>query len=122
MSSPVSQASVGSAFPGSRDPGRALASAHRHHEFWATGNGIRTEFFVAEVDALGKVIRGASFVRADDVEVYVAGTKMRPDAPGVAHDFKVRGITAGYDGDKNAIKLAVAPGNGVSVCIRVVAP
>jgi hypothetical protein len=52
--------------------------------------------------------------------VFVNGALKRPDEPGTAHDYKLRGFTAGYDGDKNAVKFAAAPGAGQAIAFIMV--
>lgn len=81
--------------------------AHRHYPaLVATGDGVKTEF------ALPRTV-----LRLGDETVLVAGVLMRAtDATG-AYDYAVRGLTAGYSGDSNTIKLAVAPLVGVEVTL-----
>jgi hypothetical protein len=80
--------------------------AHRHYQSPLVGDGVTVEFALPH-----------SILRGDDLNVYVAGALMTPATPGVANDYKIRGITAGYAGDKNRIKFAVAPGMGVKIML-----
>lgn len=84
--------------------------AHRHYQDWATGDGVAVEFPLTHT-----VLRG------DDVQVYLNGAIKRPAAGGVAHDYAIRGITAGYPGDSNRIKFAAAPGGGATILFVVAA-
>lgn len=72
--------------------------AHQQYQAWAVGDGATVEF------ALPKNV-----TRLDDLIVAVAGANKRPSDKGTAYDYKVRGITPGYDGDKNMVKFTVAP-------------
>lgn len=76
-----------------------LASlAHQQYVAWAVGDGAKTEFPLPR-----------DVTRLDDLLVFVAGLLKRPDEPGTAHDYAVRGLTPSYSGDKNYVKFAVAP-------------
>lgn len=74
------------------------ALAHRRYVAWATGDGVKTEFPLPK-----------SVLRLDELLVCVGGALKRPADAGVAHDYAVRGLTAGYAGDKNFVKFAAAP-------------
>jgi hypothetical protein len=76
----------------------------QQYQGWATGDGVTTEF------PLPKKVG-----RLDDLCVIVAGLDKRPSDKGTAYDFKVRGITAGYDGDTNMVKFTAAPAAGADI-------
>lgn len=77
---------------------------HQHYSDFQDGDGATTEFFLSRtVSSL------------DELHVYIDGQLKRPDNSGTAHDYKVRGLTPGYDGDKNAVKFASAPAAGHAV-------
>lgn len=78
--------------------------AHRRYVTWASGDGATTQF------ALPKNV-----ARLDDLLVFVAGLLKRPSAQGTSHDYDVRGVTAGYSGDPNRVRFAVAPANGAAI-------
>ena len=88
---------------------RGVGRAHRHYEQWFVGTGAQTEFLL-----------NRTYEREEDVEVFVDGLKMRPKSRGTAHDFELRGLTPGYAGDRNAVRMAVAPALNDNVCVRVV--
>lgn len=81
-----------------------LKRVTRQYRTWATGNGATTEF------ALGKTVK-----RVEDLLVFVDGKLQRPAENGTAHQYSVRGLTPGYDGDKNMVKFTAAPG-AVDLC------
>lgn len=83
------------------------AMAHRHYQQWETGTAA-TEYAL-----------GVTVLRLEDVWVFVDGALMRPSDRGTAHDYAVRGLTPGYEGDSNRVKFSVAP-NGLDVCFLVV--
>jgi hypothetical protein len=85
------------------------ARLHQHYTERFVGDGAKTEFLLTH-----------TYGRPDDVCVFVNGNRMRPQDRATAHDFKVRGITAGYDGDRNAIKFTVAPVLNADVCVDVI--
>lgn len=85
--------------------------AHRAYVTWATGDGVTTEF------ALPKIV-----ARLDDLMVTVAGLVKRPDLNGAAFDYKVRGLTPGYTGDRNFVKFAVAPVAAANIGFFINAP
>lgn len=95
--------------PGRSAGSRSVSKLHSHYQQWFVGNGAQTEFRL-----------DYRFRRPDDVAVFVNGNKMRPDIPGTAHDYKLRGITPGYSGDQNAILLASAPIVGMDVCVSII--
>lgn len=72
------------------------------------GDNATTEFFLSKTIA-----------RPEDVMVFVGGALQRPDEPGTAHDFALRGHTSGYAGDKNAVKFTAAPGTSVDVQVWI---
>lgn len=82
------------------------AMAHRHYRKSHTGDAATTEFDI-----------GGTVDRVEDVMVYVAGLLQRPKDAGTANDYSVRGLSAGYDGDKNRIKFLVAPGAAARIDI-----
>lgn len=79
---------------------------HRHHIGWQVGDGVTTQFPLPR-----------TVLNVNDVLVFVGGALMRPYAPGVAHDYRIRGLSdpATYAGDSNYIKFTVAPGNLVNI-------
>lgn len=82
---------------------------HTHYSLWFVGDGATTEF------RLEKTVG-----RVDDVAVYVDGVRQRPAEKGTAYDYSIRGLTSGYDGERNAVRLVVAPLATVDVCIDVI--
>lgn len=82
---------------------------HRHYQEVFNGDGATTEFRLTH-----------TIGRLEDVAVYKAGLRMRPSTKGTANDFKVRGHTAGYDGDKNAIQFTVAPVLNAAVIVDII--
>lgn len=82
---------------------------HSHYTYWFTGTGAKTEFAIPK-----------TFSKADDVLVFVDGAVQRPDVPGTAYNYALRGVTSGYIGDKNTIKFAVAPPNTKNVLICII--
>lgn len=83
---------------------------HQHYSTPYTGDGATVEFALPT-----EVLR-----LSDIVGVYVAGARLSPATPGVAHDFAVRGLTAGYPGSRNKIKFAVAPALAAKIIIDTV--
>lgn len=73
---------------------------HRHYIGWQVGTGAQTEFPLPR-----------TVLNVNDVLVFVAGALKRPYSPGVAHDYRIRGLSdpTTYPGDSNYIKFAVAP-------------
>ena len=96
---------------GTKDPtsDRTGQRLHQHYDYWFVGDGAKTQFLLTR-----------AFTRADDVLVFVDGAVKRPDLAGTAYDYALRGVTAGYNGDKNAVKFAVAPPNTKNVLIRLI--
>lgn len=82
---------------------------HRHYAAWADGDGATTEFPLP-----------ITVLRAEDVAVYVGGNLMRPSERGTAHDYAVRGLTSGYDGDSNRVRFTAAPANGADIAFHLV--
>lgn len=78
--------------------------AHRRYVAWATGDAVKTEFPLPKVVA-----------RLDDLVVTVAGLVKRPDLNGAVFDYKVRGLTPGYAGDRNFVKFAAAPAAAAAI-------
>ena len=72
--------------------------AHQHYTETFTGDAIKTVFFLAH-----------TYNSTHDVQVHVNGARKRADEPGAAHDYSLRGVTSGFDGDKNAIQFHAAP-------------
>lgn len=89
--------------------GRGGGRFHRHYGQWFTGDGAATEF------RLDKTIG-----KDADVLVFVAGALKRPDENGTAHDYRIRGVTGGYAGDRNTIKFAAAPAAGAAIYVAVI--
>jgi len=88
---------------------RASNRMHQHYQQWFTGDGAKTEFLLTR-----------TIGRPEDVAVYVDGLRMRPKDRGTAYDFKIRGHSAGYAGEKNAITFTAAPANGDYVCVDII--
>ena len=82
--------------------------AHQHYTETFTGDGAKTVFFLAH-----------NYATSHDVQVHVGGSRKRAAEPGTAHDYSLRGVTSGFDGDKNAIKFGAAPGNGADIVVDV---
>lgn len=76
----------------------------RQYTNWQTGNGAKTEFILPK-----------DVARLDDLLVCVAGLVKRPSDQGTAYDYKVRGITPGYSGQRNAVTFTVAPAAGAAI-------
>lgn len=93
-----------------RPRGQLDGMIHKHYQAWTTGNGVLTEYPLAKT-----VLRG------DDLLVFVGGILKRPSESGVAFDYAIRGITAGYAGDSNRVKFTVAPGVGVTIAFYTAA-
>jgi len=91
----------------SRTTEQVASIAHRHYRQDFTGTAA-TEYPLAH-----------TVLRIEDVLVYVSGALKVPADRGTAHDYSVRGLTAGYAGDSNMIKFAAAP-NGLAVTFLLV--
>lgn len=79
--------------------------AHFHHAApVVTGDGATVEFALP-----------VTVLRGSDVMVFKNGVLMHEAEPGIANDYAVRGITAGYRGDTNRIKFTAAPGVGAKI-------
>lgn len=81
---------------------------HQHYTETFTGDGVKTTFFLAH-----------NYATTHDVQVHVAGSRKRADESGTAHDYKLRGVTSGFDGQKNAIQFHAAPANGADIVVDV---
>lgn len=81
---------------------------HQHYTETFTGDGATTTFFLAH-----------NYGTTHDVQVHVSGSRKRAAEPGAAHDYSLRGVTSGFDGDKNAIKFAAAPANDADIVVDV---
>ena len=90
-------------------PSRGSERRHTHYDFWFTGNGVKTEYQFSK-----------TFERVEDVQAFVDGLCMRPADRATAYDYQLRGLTAGYVGDRNTIRFTVAPPNGDYVRISVI--
>lgn len=88
---------------------RAAGRRHTHYAQWFVGDGVKTEFLLSR-----------TIQRVEDVMVTVDGLVKRPYENGTAYDYQVRGHTAGYGGEKNAIKFAVAPANTKNVGVFLI--
>ncbi len=88
---------------------RAGARLHQHYQLWFVGDGATTEFRLTK-----------TYGRFDDVMVFVNGSVKRPDVPGTAYDYRLRGLTSGYSGEKNAVSLNVAPALNQNILVTVV--
>lgn len=82
---------------------------HSHFRLPFKGTGAQFEFFLSK-----------TISKLSDVSVIVDGVIQRVSDRGTANDYSVRGLTPGYPGDRNAIKLVVAPLAGVDVLVDVV--
>jgi hypothetical protein len=82
---------------------------HQHYTQWFVGDGAKTEFLLEK-----------TYEQFEDLDVFVDGLLKRPDVPGTAYDYQLRGLTSGYDGEKNAVKFNVAPANTDNVCVRII--
>lgn len=82
---------------------------HQHYAQWFVGDGVKVEFALAR-----------TYGRVEDVDAYVDGALKRPDESGVVYDYKLRGLTSGYDGERNTVKFAVAPPNTKNVLVRII--
>lgn len=81
--------------------------AHYHHASpIILGDGATVEFALP-----------VTVLRGGDLMVFLNGTLMHQAEPGAANDYAIRGITAGYQGDSNRIKFAVAPAMGAKIKI-----
>lgn len=85
-----------------------LDLAHRHYVQWATGDGAEDEFALEW-----------SVARLGELSVFVNGALMRPDERGTTHDYAVRGLTPGYDGDANRVRFTVAPTAGQDIAFML---
>lgn len=83
----------------------------RPYHQWFVGTGAQTEFFLEK-----------TVLRIENIAVYVAGLRQRPNLNGAVYDFRVRGVTPGYDGDGNAITFTVAPVLNAAVLVDVLSP
>jgi len=90
-------------------PSRGSERRHTHYDFWFTGNGAKTEYQISK-----------TFEREEDVAVFVDGLCMRPKNRATNYDYQLRGLTPGYNGDRNTVLFTVAPPNGDYVRISVI--
>jgi hypothetical protein len=81
---------------------------HQHYTETFTGDGVKTTFALAH-----------NYSSTHDVQVHVSGGRKRADEPAGAKDYSLRGVTHGFDGDKNMIKFAAAPGAGADIVIDI---
>lgn len=89
---------------------QVAARAHRHYPpVVYTGDGAKVEFNLPR-----------SILRLGDERVIVGGLEMRPTDASGTYDYSVRGLTSGYPGDSNRIKLNVAPLAGIEITIYAV--
>lgn len=88
---------------------RIAARLHQHYVEHFVGTGAQLEFFL-----------GHTVSRVEDIAVYVDGVRQKVSISGTANDYKIRGLTAGYVGDKNAITFTVAPIVSADIIIDVV--
>lgn len=82
---------------------------HQHYALPFVGTGAQVEFFLTKTIA-----------RLQDVTVTVAGVRQKVSDRGTNNDYKVRGHTPGYSGDRNAIKFTVAPALNADILVDVV--
>lgn len=74
-------------------------ASHQHYASWQLGTGAQTEF------AIDKTVQ-----RLEQLMVTSEGKVLRPDADATTpYDYAVRGITPGYAGDANMVKIHTAP-------------
>ncbi len=95
--------------PKGRSVPSLLGLAHKHYTVAFTSNGVLTEYALP-----------VTVLRLENVAVYVNGARKRVSERGTAYDYQVRGLTAGYDGDSNRIRLSAAPANGQYIIIDLV--
>lgn len=95
--------------PKGRSQESLLGLAHRHYSVEFTGDGGTTEYALP-----------VTVLRLENVAVYVAGLRQRVSRRGTAYDYQVRGLTAGYDGDSNRIRLTVVPPINSAIIIDMV--
>lgn len=95
--------------PKGRSPESLLGLAHRHYSVAFTGTGTTTEYALP-----------VTVLRLENVAVYVAGLRLRVSERGTAYDYQVRGLTAGYEGDSNRVRLTAAPALNAAVIIDLV--
>lgn len=95
--------------PKGRSAGSLLGLAHRHYSVAFTGDGATDEFALP-----------VTVLRIENVAVYVNGARKRVSERGTAYDYQVRGLTAGYEGDSNRVRLTATPGVNVPVIIDLV--
>lgn len=77
---------------------RINSAAHRHYVAWALGNGVKKEFPLPK-----------NVTRLEQLMVVSEGKVLRPQDGAVLYDYAVRGITPGYAGDTNFVKIHTAP-------------
>lgn len=82
------------------------AMAHRHYRQLLLGDGVTVEFDI-----------GGTVDRVEDLMVFVAGLLQRAQDGPTAYDYAVRGLSDGYNGDKNRIKFGAAPAGAARVDI-----
>lgn len=95
--------------PKGRSREQLLGMAHKHYSVEFTGDGATREFALP-----------VTVLRVENVAVYVAGLRRRVSRRGTAYDYQVRGLTAGYDGDSNRVRLTVAPVLNAAIIIDLV--
>ena len=78
--------------------------AHRHYQAAFVADGTSTEYALPP-----------SILRGDDLIVFSGGLHKVVSASGIANDYAIRGITAGYLGDKNRVKFTVPPVKGTHI-------
>lgn len=89
-----------------RSPITISAMAHKHYRKLHSGDGVTVEFEI-----------GGTVDRVEDIMVFVAGLLQRAQDGPTAYDYAVRGLSSGYDGDKNMIKFAAAPAGAARIDI-----
>jgi hypothetical protein len=95
--------------PKGRSPESLLGLSHRHYTAAFTADGGTDEFALP-----------VTVLRLENVAVYVNGSRKRVAERGTAYDYQVRGLTAGYEGDSNRVRLTAMPGAGQYVLIDLI--
>lgn len=95
--------------PKGRPPEQLLGMAHKHYVQWETGDGVADEFALT-----------VTILRLENLKVFLGGILMRPSDRGTAHDYAVRGLTAGYAGDSNRVRFVVPPALGTDIAFDLV--
>lgn len=95
--------------PKGRSLSQLFGMAHKHHTDTIEGDGVKQEF------PLPVTVR-----RLDDLVVSIGGVRLRSSDRGIAYDYAVRGLTAGYAGDSNRVRFTVVPVPGAVITFAAV--